>query len=207
MTLGKYITTIGTILALALAPKGSTAGEFGRVAGYYDTRGHYNLVLEGGATDLPLGTKLFGYIDAETDEDNPDNLNKSYAEVRMTKRGESGLGVAAEYNGEPFKSGTTRTGITYEPGLPKGSRLGAKFFPFATGDKGMQVGVNGRYDITDDMWVEAFLDYNFKPGKTVTEVQVGKEIKDNLSVVAEGRYNGFKDEDDLGVGIGLDWSF
>ncbi|MBU0530853.1 MAG: hypothetical protein KKC05_04220 [Nanoarchaeota archaeon] len=204
MTIGKYLLNIGSAAFIALAAREAIAEEFGRVNGYYDTRGRYTGGIEGGATNLPLGTKLFGFVDVET-EGESDILTKPYGEIRLTKRGESGIGIAGEYNGDFDKSNTTRLGLTYEPDTPEGTRLGTKFYPVSDG-AGMQAGISGRYDITDDTWVEAFWDYNFGPSKHVAEVQVGKTIKDNVALVAEGRYNEFAD-DEFGVGIGLDWSF
>ncbi len=66
--------------------------------------------------------------------------------------------------------------------MPEGTRLGTKFYPVSNG-AGMQIGANGRYDVTDDTWIEAFWDYNFGPDKHIAEVQVGKTIKDKSRIM------------------------
>lgn len=51
-----------------------------------------------------------------------------------------------------------------------------------------------------------FLDYNVDSKKIVTEWQGGVRVSGFLSLVVEGRYNGFLPEDNAGVGIGLEWN-
>ena len=73
----------------------------------------------------------------------------------------------------------------------------------------MQLGTSGKVSFLDgDLTFDSFFDYNFKPGKVVTDLQVGYRLKDNLYVVIEGRYNGFLPRDQqLGAGPGLEWKF
>lgn len=206
---------IGTILAAALTGCATTHTNpkpFGKIAGYYDTRGKPTATLTVGASDLPLGTKFFSFLDVTIEEGNPDKITPPYGEFRLSKKSDIGLGVAAEYNRDFSKSdGITRVGLIYEPNLKDvldNTFLGLKFYPTSTHDHGMQLGLYGNTSFRDgDITLDGYLDYNFKPKKTVFDLQLGKRIKDNLYGVVEVRYNEFMKEDSFGLGIGLEWKF
>jgi len=217
MGLIKKIKTLalGTVFAAFMAgnahakePKPS-----GKVAGYYDTRGKPTATLTLGASDLPLGTKFFSFMDFATEKDNLDHLTTPYGEFRLLKKADFGLGVVAEYNRDFSQDeGTTRAGFVFEPNLKQllpNAFLGLKFYPASTHDHGIQLGVSGNVNFLDgDLTLDSFLDYNFKPGKVVTDLQIGYRLKDNLYAVIEGRYNGFLPKDQqLSAGPGLEWKF
>ncbi len=206
---------LGTVLAASIVSNAHAEEPkpFGKVAGYYDTRGKPTATLTLGASDLPLETKFFSFMDFATEKDNLDNLTAPYGEFRLSKKADFGLGIAAEYNRDFSQDeGTTRAGFIFEPNLKKllpNTFLGMKFYPASTYDHGMQLGVSGNAHFFDgDLTLDGFLDYNFKPGAVVTDLQVGYRLKDNLYAVIEGRYNGFLPKDQqLGVGLGLEWKF
>ncbi len=202
---------LGTVLA---APIVSTAHAepqpFGKVAGYYDTREKPTATLTLGVSDLPLGTKFFSFLDFAAEKDNPDNLTAPYGEFRLSKKADFGLGVAGEYNRDfSQEQGTTRAGFIVEPKLRNffpNTHVGLKFYPASTHDHGMQLGINGNASFFDgDLTLDGFFDYNFKPGKSVTDLQLGYRLVDNLYGVVEARYNGFLPERNIGTGIGLEW--
>lgn len=205
---------IGTILAIQLVSKAyaQEPKPFGKIAGYYDTRGKSTATLTLGATELPLGTKFFSFMDFATEKENPNNLTAPYSEFRLSKKANTGLGIAAEYNRDFSKPrGVTRVGLIYEPNLKSlldNTFLGVKFYPASTHNHGMQVGLHGNKSFNDkDITLEGYLDYNLKPKKVVTDLQLGKKINGNLYGVIEGRYNAFMQENSFGAGIGLEWKF
>lgn len=185
---------------------------FGKIAAYYDTRGKPTATLIAGASELPLGTKFFGFADVATEKNNLDNMTRPYAELRLSKKSDVGIGVAAEYNRDFSKPrGTERIGLMYEPDLKKflpNTFVGVKFYPASTNNHGMQAGIYGNSTLFDgEITLDGFFDYNFKPKKMVTELQAGKRIQGNLYGVVEGGYNGFQEKDTVGIGIGLEWKF
>ncbi len=203
---------LGTVLA-ALIASNAHAQEpkpFGKVAGYYDTRGKPTATLTLGASELPLGTKFFSFMDFSAEKDNPDNLTAPYSELRLSKKADFGLGIATEYNRDfSQEQGTTRAGFIVEPKLRNflpNAHVGMKFYPVSTHDHGMQLGINGNASFFDgDLTLDGFFDHNFKPGKSVTELQLGYRLVDNLYGVVEARYNGFLPERNIGAGVGLEW--
>ena len=209
------ILALGTLFAASIVSNAHAQEPkpFGKIAGYYDTRGKSTATLILGASDLPLGTKFLGVMEFATEKDNPDNLTAPYGEFRLSKEAYWGLGVAAEYNRDFSQDkGTTRAGFVFEPNLKEllsNTFLGMKFYPASTHDQGIQLGVYGNTSFLDgDLTLDGFLDYNSKPGKVVTDLQVGYRLKDNLYAVVEGRYNGFLPKDQqLGAGLGLEWKF
>lgn len=198
-SLRKILT--GALIASSLLAGSVDAKGWAKATSQHDIRDYSTVTLTGGASELPFGTGMFGFVESET-EGNSGNLKLPYSEINISKKGPNGLGVIAEYN-RSFEAdqGVGRVGLVYEPKLP--FFLGTKFHPFSTRKNGMQLGVYGNKKL-DDEYIEGFVDYNFKPGKFVGEVQAGKRIGGNLFGVVEGRYNGFRD-DDLGLGIGLEW--
>lgn len=202
---------LGTVLATFITSNAHAEPKpFGKVAGYYDTRGKPTATLTVGASDLPLGTKFFSFMDFATEKD---NLTAPYGEFRLSKKADMGLGVAAEYNRDLAQDeGTTRAGFIFELTLKEllpNTFLGMKFYPASTHDHGMQLGVNGNAHFFDgDLTLDSFFDYNFKSGKVVTDLQAGYRLRDNLYVVVEGRYNEFLPKDQQpSAGLGLEWKF
>lgn len=215
MSLIQKIKTLALGTVLAISSAGNAYADpkpFGKVAGYYDTRGEPTATLTAGASDLPLGMKFFSFLDFATENDNLDNMTAPYGEFRFSRKADFGLGVAAEYNRDFSKDeGVTRAGFVFEPNLRRylpHTSLGMKFYPVSTHDHGMQLGINGNTSFLDgDIILDGFFDYNFKPRKIVTDLQLGYRLKGNLYAVAEGRYNGFMEEDEVGTGLGLEWKF
>ena len=190
----------------------TTAKQSGSVSAYYDSRGKQTATVTGCAYDLPLDTKLFGFVEIETEKQNQDNLKKPYTELRLSKKAKNGLGVAAEYNKDfSLPDETTRLGLVYEPDLSdivSSTNIGLKFYPVSSNNKGMQLGLYGKKSFNQgNIYVGGFLDYNFKPNKIVSEIQLGKRIADNLYFVVEGRYSGFIEKNNLGIAAGLEWKF
>lgn len=194
----------GALIAGSLLAKDAVAGSWAKVSSYHDSRDYSTITLTGGASDLPFGTGMFGFVESNAEKSNRDNLKQPYGEVSLFKKGKEGLGIIAEYNRNfEFDHGVTRLGLVYEPDLP--FFLGAKFHPLSTRNNGMQFAVYGnkRFNESNE-YMEGFVDYNFKPETFVGEIQFGKRINGNLFGVVEGRYNGFR-EDKYGVGLGLEW--
>lgn len=187
-------------------------GGWGKFAGYYDSRKKPTATFTGGAYGLPLGSELFGFVEMETEKS---NLEKPYTELSLSKKSGIGLGVAVEYNRDfsPLPngiilSGVTRLGVVYERKNKKNELIGCKFYPAATQNNGMQAVFYGNKRFNKgDVVIDWFFDYNFKPREIVTELQVGKRLQEGLYWVVEGRYNGFKESDSAGVGLGLEWRF
>ena len=208
LALGTVLTAFIASNAHAEEPK-----PFGKTAGYYDTRAKPTATLTLGASDMPLGTKFFSFMDFATEKDNPNNLTAPYGEFRFSKKADFGLGVAAEYNRDVSQNeGTTRAGFIFDPDLRTflpNAHLGLKLYPASTHGHGMQLGTSGNVSFLEgDLTIDSFLDYNFRPGKVVTDLQVGYRLKDNLYAVIEGRYNGFLPQDQqFGAGPGLEWKF
>ena len=199
------------LLAVAILSGCTNSKHFVSVEGYRDIRGMNTATLSGGASNLPLETNLFGFIDIETEKQNQDNLKRPYGEIRLSKKTENGFGVAVEYNRNfALPKGVTRLGFVCEPKLNKLCNdlfVGIKYFPASTYNHGSQLGLYGKKTFNKgDFYIGGYWDYNFKPNKIVSDIQFGKRIKDNLYFIVEGRYNGFKDKKNRnGVGIGLEW--
>lgn len=194
----------GALIAGSLLARDADAGSWAKVSSYHDSRDYSTITLTGGASDLPFGTGMFGFIESNAEKTNRDNLREPYGEVSLSKKSKNDLGVIVEYNRNfEFDHGVTRLGLLYEPDLP--FFLGAKFHPLSTRNNGVQIVVYGNKRFNDgNEYVEGFVDYNFKPEIFVGEVQVGKRINGKLFGVVEGRHNGFR-EDKYGVGLGLEW--
>ena len=195
---------IGALIASALSYRDVNAGSWAKVTSQHDSRDFSTVTLTGGASGLPFGMGTFGFIESETEKGNRDNLKQPYGEINLSEKGQYGFGAIAEYNRD-FSSdrGVTRIGLVFEPKLS--FFFGTKFYPISTANSGIQIGVYGNKKFNEgDEYVEGFVDYNFKPGKFVGEVQVGRRIKGNLFGVIEGRYNGFKPRKTVS-GAGLEW--
>ncbi len=204
----------GTVLVTALAGTASaTPSTFGRIAGYYDTRGRPTATVTAGASELPLGINAFSFLDFATERDNLDNLIAPYGEIRFSRKADFGLGVAIEYNRDfSMEDGTTRIGFVFEPNLRvflPHTFVGAKFYPVSTHDHGMQSGIyGGTHLLGGNLTLDGFLDYNFNAEKVVAELQAGYRIANDFYGVLEGRYNGFLPENQrVGAGVGLEWRF
>ncbi|MBS3151694.1 hypothetical protein J4443_04915 [Candidatus Woesearchaeota archaeon] len=194
----------GVLIASALLSRDVNAGGWAKVTTQHDSRDFSTVTLTGGASSLPFGASTFGFIESETEKRDRGNLKQPYGEINLSKKGEKGLGIIAEYNRNfALENGVTRFGMVLEPRLP--FFFGAKFYPLATANSGIQLGVYGNKRFTEgNEYIEGFVDYNFKLGKFVGEVQLGKRIKGNLFGVIEGRYNGFRSNKN-GIGAGLEW--
>ena len=193
---------IGALLAGALLTEDASAGSWAKVTSQHDSRDFSTLTLTGGASGLPFGTSMFGFIESETQKTNRDNLKKPYGELNLKKKTQNGLGVIAEYNGDFSSGGVNRFGLVFEPRLPL--FLGAKFYPLSNKNNGVQIGIYGsKYFNKGNEYIEGFMDYNFKPRRFVGEAQFGKRIKNNLYGATELRYNGFKPRN-FGIAAGLE---
>ncbi len=210
MTIYKKIKSVvaSGVLATTIAIGGcAETRPFGNLRAYHDARWNSDATLIAGASNLPLGAKLFTTTDVKMDGD---SIGDPYNETRLSKRGSYGFGAAIEYNrdfGKP--KGATRLGAIYEPDLSKildNTKIGLKFFPVSTQNKGIQLGLYGIKEFGDNR-IDGFLDYNFDPKKIVTEIQYGRKISENLYGIVEGRYNGLAKTDRSGIGIGLQWDF
>jgi hypothetical protein len=197
---------------------------WGRAEFYYDTRGMSSATIRGGATDLPLGTDFFGFIDEFSKKDNLDNLQDPYLEAKLYRKIEIGdknsflgrsFGPAVEYDRDFVLSrGIARLGLTFEPNLSQyvdDLFLGTNIYPFASENAGVQIGLYGFKGFLDRKFIlDGFIDVNpqdRKP-KIVTELlggvsfmNVWEKLKD-FYMVSEVRYNDYL-EDRFGVGFGL----
>lgn len=193
---------------------------------YYDTRGMPNATVTGGATDLPLGTDFFGFIDVYSEKKDWDDLQDPYLEAKLYRKIEMGdkegifgrsVGPAVEYDRDfVFSRGITRLGLTFEPNFSKYVEdlfVGTNLYPFASEDGGVQLGVYTVKGFSDRKFIlDGFADFDLNPqgGKTkiVTELLGGasfgiyNEKLKKLYACGEVRYNEYF-EDPFGVGLGL----
>ena len=86
--IGLKDTLMGIILAsgIVVGAGCANAKPWGKTSGYYDSRGMPTASLTGGATDLPLGTQTFGFIDVATDKKELDNVQDPYMEISLAKK-------------------------------------------------------------------------------------------------------------------------
>lgn len=222
--MGLKDTLMGIILAsgIVVGAGCANAKPWGKTSGYYDSRGMPTASLTGGATDLPLGTQTFGFIDVATDKKELDNVQDPYMEISLAKKVilegfgegvgkvfEKSVGPIVEYNRDFAQPrGITRLGLVFEPDVSQfadDTLVGINLYPVATEDAGSQIVLYGSKQFNKGNWyIEGFFDYNTTPKKVVSEVQLGKRIWGNLNAVVEARHNGFLDEQ-YGVGIGLEF--
>jgi len=201
---------IGAALATALT--GNAADNWGKASLYYDTLGFPTATLTGGASKLPLGMDFFGFVDFDANEKMND-LQAVYGEFKLSRNVFKNISLAVEQNQDflQLDKGITRAGLMYNIPLDrvcKDSFLSATYYPFATESDGAQMVIAGRKEFKKgDMYIEGFLDYNFKPGIAFSQVQVGKRIHKNLYGVLEGRFNGFRLGNEFSAGIGLEYKF
>ncbi len=203
--------TLGTVLAISAAGYAYAEPKpFGKVAGYYDTRGKPTSTIIIGAAELPLGTALFSFIDFAAEKDDWNNLTPPYGEWKLSRKADYGWGVAVEYDRNfSQEQGIFRAGFIVEPNLAKplpNTFIGLNYYPAASQDQGGQAGIYGQTSfLGGNLALAGYLDYNFEPEKIVTDLQAGYRISGGLSAVMKGRYNGFLPEERWGVGLGLEW--
>lgn len=184
---------------------------FGRFSGYFDSREQATSTLTVGASDLPMGMKFSGFLEYASKQGDFDSVGQPYGEFRLVKRFDSGFGPAIEYNRSFAQdSGVTRQGGIFEPSLKNvlpDTRLGVKFFPAATGDSGVQIGVYGSSRLNDHLELSGAIDYNIAPNRWFGELQVGYRLVDGFNAVVEGRYNGALPDNSVGVAVGIETVF
>ncbi len=188
----------------------SKAADFSpHVSTYYDTRGMPTTSLTLSASKLPLQTDFFGFLDVYGKRELLQGVGSVYGEFKLSRKVFGDLGVAVEQDQDFLKPfGATRLGLSYEPPPLKNGFLGMTLYPFATEHDGAQVVLCGRKNFRNgDYYVEGFLDYNFKPGVVVSELQFGKRIHKKLFGVVEARHNGFMGRQSWRLGAGLEWNF
>jgi len=206
----KLINKLKVFLVLAASAliSGCVSTKSLSLEAYRDSRG-MNVGTLTGASETAGKTNVFGFIEYET-EQGTDNIKRPYGEIMFSKKAKNGLGVAAEYNRNfALPKGVTRTGFIFEPRVRKDLFLGLKYFPSSTDDHGQQVGIYGKKTFNKgDIYIKGYFDYNFKPDKTVTDLQIGKRMGKNLYFIVEGRLNQFRSKgDQKGIGIGLEFRF
>lgn len=213
MTLTQKIKALalGTVLAASITNTAQAEPKpFGKVAGYYDSRGKPTSTVIIGAAELPLGTALFSFMDFATEKADWEDLTPPYGEWKLSKKADYGLGVAVEYDRDfSQENGTIRVGFMVEPNLAQrlpNTFIGLNYYPASSGDQGGQVVVYGQARfLGGNLTLDGYLDYNFKPEKIVTDLQAGYRISGGLSAVVKGRYNSFLPEERGGLGVGLEW--
>ena len=200
--------TLGLLLAGTVT--GRSADFFPRVGAYYDSRGMSTASFTVSASKLPLKSDFFGFVDVYGKKNSLEGADSVYGEFKLSRKVVGDFGVAVEQNQDFLKLfGVTRLGLLYEPQkVVNNGFVGVTVYPWATHHDGAQVVVYGRKNFREGDWyVEGFFDYNFKPEKVVSEVQVGRRLHKNLYAVIEARHNGFMGKNAWGVGLGLAWNF
>lgn len=203
---------LGLVAGAALANAGNAAEIFGRVGTYFDTRSMPTASITLNALKLPFGTKFFGFTDFFMSKDDNAKFDGAYGEYQLSRPIWKGFGISGEYNRDfSLPKGVHRLGVFYEPNLSKVMKdgfFGITFNALATEHIGSQlIFYGGKQFKNGDMYVDGFLDYNFKSDVVVTEVQFGKRVYKDLFAVGEVRYNGFMQKDNFGVGLGLELKF
>src|SRR3989338_4681344 len=153
-----------------------------RLSGYYDSRGMPTTSLTLSASKLPLQTDFFGFVDIAGKCDTLERADSVYGEFKLSRKVLGDIGFAVEHNQDFLKPfGVTRLGLSYEPSMVKDGFVGLTFYPWATQRDGAQVVLYGRKNFRKgDIYVEGFMDYNFKLRTFVSELQFGKRIYKGL---------------------------
>ncbi len=193
---------MGSLIALNLASPLSAVKPYLKSTIYYDSRKSPTINFTGGIAQLPLNTNLFGFIDFYSKFGKDYNtLDQGFGKLTLTTKEK--LGPVMEYSKDlGFGNGQTRFGISYQPDI-KGFFCNLKALPFTTNGSGTQLSGYAKKSFGKYL-VEGFIDYNSDSKKVVSEVQVGKKIANDLSIVVEGRYNGYKKGNEKGIAIGLE---
>jgi hypothetical protein len=206
VTSGRALVSI-LFVSVAAALSGCATVTTGlRASGYYDTRDLATGTITVTATDAAHGTRLFAYVDLET------NFPKvpRYGEAHLTQRIAGRLSVIAEHNRNfGAAAGLHRFGLSYLLPLPKSKafsrdRFSVKYTPYSTQHRGGQLSISGTKLIGDDIIIDGYYDYNLKPDNVATDWQLARRIRGDVFAVVEYRHNGGR-PDSRGVGIGLEW--
>lgn len=191
----------------------------------FDTRG-FRTVSFTGASRLPAGFDLWGFVDLET-ADAPGNsdtdLNEFFTELDLKRGIWNGFGGILEYNdGESRNDNAGRVGLYYAaPWAWLKSWdlvLFTKWFPVGTEPSRRQGSLAWnwapRYVLGGRASTGGFVDLNFdeKEGRyrpqVVSEIQFRYRLLGNLNALLEYRYNEFLVKDrEQGLGLGFQYRF
>jgi hypothetical protein len=196
---------------------------------YFDSRDYNTLNLTTGFSDLPLGFKVWGFVDISSDQNNTGrrfDFTRYFAEYRLKRslfsnsnNALKGLGFEIEYN-DFNDSGNTvvRPGFTYKHEVPfieeSRSWLEWRYHPYETDGSGSQVSVIYVFNLTEKIFISGFADLNLENNaddRWVVEPQINYKLNDTFDLVVETRYNEIEDAntalDGFGIAAGLKIKF
>lgn len=194
----------------------------------FDNRG-FNVLHFMGASHLPHGFSIWGFIDLEGSDNansHREDLSRYFLEIDLKRYLGSNYGVLAELNdlqGDGNEIG--RFGVFYsvptkmlspETGPLAGKvRLGIKYFPIETDQRGGQFSFNWNKEfagfLNGKISAGGFFDLNYDAGTQnnsviVTEHQVRCRVYEGLLLITEFRVNQFLN-DDFGIAPGIQYRF
>ena len=204
-----FVKKAALVVLLAGGVGGKAADFSPRASAYFDSRGMPTTSLTLSASQLPLKTDFFGFVDVYGKKNSLEGADSVYGEFKLSRKVVKYISVAVEHNRDFLKPfGVTRLGLSYEPPMVKDGFVGLTLYPWATQRDGAQAVLYGRKNFKKgDYYIEGFLDYNFKPDNVVSEIQLGRRLYKKLYGVVEARHNGFMGNRAWGVGVGLEWNF
>lgn len=191
----------------------------------FDTRGFHTINFTG-ASRLPIGFSLWGFVDFET-ADAPGNtdsdLNEFFMELDLKRELWKGFGAVAEYNDAQGRSDNVgRFGLYYAAPWAWLKQLDltlfTKWFPLGTEPSRRQGSFAWnwapRYILDGRFSTGGFWDLNFdeKEGRyrpqIVSDVQLRYRLIGNLNALLEYRYSEFFEKDKAaGWGLGFQYRF
>lgn len=191
----------------------------------FDTRG-FNTINFTGATTLPHGFSIWGFIDIEANKSNEDqrfDSNTFFYEIDLKYNLTKQFGLIGEINDAPgINDALGRAGVFYKPDIDYLKENNAwvyiKAFPVETDGEGAQFSMawNKKLDSFLDgrFSVGGFIDFNFDSGANqddiniVSDTQFRYALTPRLNLLAELRINEFLAADkEIGVGLGLQYRF
>ena len=177
----------------------------------FDSRGYNTLGVWPSAT-LPYGFSLWGFTDLYGSEENEGrfDLTRSFSEYRLSHRLFDNLRAEVEYNGfTPQGIDLLRFGGTYQLNLLDG-QIWLRGFPLETDGRGGEVSIEWAIPLFWRFHFSGWLDYDIEAekGKDLwfSEPAITVDLTDQLSLIIEGRFNGFEQQlgmDGGGIAIGL----
>lgn len=193
----------------------------------FDTRG-FNTINFTGASDMPLGFSIWGFMDIETADlygsrSSRKDAEELFLEIDLRRELYKGFGVVAEYNDiEGAGNNIGRLGFNYKPGWKwlkdNDLNLYFKVFPLDTNRRGGQASfswnkkfpgvLDGRFSMG------GFFDTNYDSGPNDDEVNIVSDsqfryrLLNHIEALVEFRINEFLPANqEHGFGIGLKYSF
>lgn len=177
----------------------------------FDSRG-YNTLGVWPQAELPYGFSLWGFTDLHGNEGKGSrfDLTRSFSEYRLSYPLLKNLRAEVEYNGfTPQGVDLLRFGGTYQLNLFDG-QVWLRGFPLETDGRGGEVSIEWDMPLFWRLHFSGWLDLDIEAekGKDLwfTEPALTVDLTDKLSLIIEGRFNGFEQRlgmESGGVAVGL----